>query len=199
MRDLSREMKQYQYVIYAIMISELSKIKGSTKLSSEQVRTLSLMETEMLNLVKKETDKYLRKVNVSLYYQSNTTYDIIIDVVVDGFYHKKGNTTRGYSGSMIRMTDGFKTKRYTTVTDFDYVNLKAQGYDVDKEWVYTYESKTMRQTHHSHDGVTSDDNGYFYIDGYKTIGPGHFGVPSQDYNCKCRVRLTNPKRIVDEL
>ena len=63
--------------------------------------------------------------------------------------------------------------------------LEEKGYIVIKSWLYTYEAKVPRPSHLAADGVVADDNGYFIIDGYKTKGPGLFGIASEDINCRC--------------
>lgn len=63
--------------------------------------------------------------------------------------------------------------------------LEERGYTVTKSWLYTYEAKVPRPSHLASDGMTADDEGYFIIDGYKTKGPGLFGIASEDINCRC--------------
>lgn len=63
--------------------------------------------------------------------------------------------------------------------------LEKKGYTVTKSWLYTFEAKVPRPSHLASDGMIADDNGYFIIDGYKTKGPGLFGIASEDINCRC--------------
>ena len=54
-----------------------------------------------------------------------------------------------------------------------------------RTWVYTYESKKPRPSHLQSNGLRENANGYFIIDGIKTLGPGLFHIASQDINCRC--------------
>ena len=191
MRELTKMMYDFEVVMYKALSDNLKSIIPVTQLTELQRLQLSELDEEIKNSVKKQTNDYLYQSNVSLYYTSDTNYDIISSVVIDRFYHKKGGTVRGYSGALLRMNKSYETKGRGLVTHFDYVNLKADGHNVKKEWVYTYESKTMRSSHHAHDGVTCDDNGYFIINGKQTLAPGLFGDPSEDFNCKCRIKLVD--------
>lgn len=137
-------------------------------------------------IIKKQFITYINKINVSLYYASSTNYDIIKSEVVGRFYRKDSNNVRGLSGQIVRTYTTEYTRTSSLLTDYDYINMP----NLEKQWVYTYESKTRRIHHHAHDGVVSV-NGNFIVDGLVTRGPGLFGVPSQDMNCRCRVKLVD--------
>ena len=67
-----------------------------------------------------------------------------------------------------------------------YDRLEGLGIDARKQWVATLDIRT-RDTHGHLDGTFSDDRGLFRSGGGSAEGPGLFGIPSEDINCRCRV------------
>lgn len=59
---------------------------------------------------------------------------------------------------------------------------------VDKIWVHNRANDPRPEHLHAH-GEKADKKGYFHIGGRKTKAPQHFGVPNQDINCHCTMRL----------
>lgn len=59
---------------------------------------------------------------------------------------------------------------------------------VKKIWVHNH-AKEPRLSHLYANGQVADKDGYFLIDGYKTKAPQHFGIPSEDINCHCTMKL----------
>ena len=59
---------------------------------------------------------------------------------------------------------------------------------VKKTWVHN-PSKNPRDSHVHADGQVADKKGYFKINGYKTLGPQHFGIANQDINCHCTLKI----------
>lgn len=175
------------------ILFELNKTKNpypSTRYTvGQEMRWLEL-EDKVKSSVDKVILDYKHKVTVSLYYTSDTRYDIIKDEIEGKFFSIKGGTVRGLSGSLLRMKDTWVRTGNSTNADNDFINLKTLGYKVRKRWVYTYESKTYRMSHNAHDGIESDEDGWFTINGKKTRAPRMFGDPAEDYNCKCNVALT---------
>lgn len=55
-----------------------------------------------------------------------------------------------------------------------------------KEWVATLDGVT-RDRHGALDGQVVEVDEEFEIDGYSALGPGQFGAPEMDINCRCRV------------
>lgn len=136
--------------------------------------------------IKKQVDDYNHRINVSLYYTTDTKYDIIVSEIGDRFYKKDSATIRGLAGAVLRIYRTETTRANSILVDYDYNNLPNK----EKEWVYTYESVNKRSHHLAHNGVMSEE-GEFIINGKKTKGPGLFGDPTEDINCKCRVRLVD--------
>lgn len=62
--------------------------------------------------------------------------------------------------------------------------LKDQNKDLKVVWRHD-DPEEPRQNHIDLDGTPADENGEWHTNGYSTKGPGQFGVPSEDINCKC--------------
>jgi len=67
-----------------------------------------------------------------------------------------------------------------------YDAAEELGVKARRRWVATLDGDT-RDTHAALDGQYADENGLFHIHGYSTEGPGLFGDPAEDINCRCRV------------
>ena len=61
------------------------------------------------------------------------------------------------------------------------------GIDVLKIWDATLDGRT-RPSHGNMDGKQADENGKFNFQGKLVDGPGMVGDPSEDINCRCRIR-----------
>ena len=68
---------------------------------------------------------------------------------------------------------------------------QERGVEMIKEWIYTFRSREPRETHIAADGQTVALNDKFTVGGKETDAPQHFGDPSEDINCKCRIRVTH--------
>ena len=67
-----------------------------------------------------------------------------------------------------------------------YDKLEDVGVKARKQWVATLDTRT-RDTHGQLDGQFADEDGLFHSSGATAEGPGLFGVPEEDINCRCRV------------
>lgn len=70
------------------------------------------------------------------------------------------------------------------VTQKGYQDAKELGINLKKKWVTAHDGRT-RHTHAALDGQIVDVDDEFEIDGHKTMGPGLFGIASEDINCRC--------------
>lgn len=61
---------------------------------------------------------------------------------------------------------------------------EKRGIVLKKHWLATIDSRT-RHNHGKLDGVQVDLDEQFEIDGYRGDGPGLFGAPEMDINCRC--------------
>lgn len=103
-----------------------------------------------------------------------------------GLVYSKNNVKRsGLVARAVRILRTELTKQRTESKLKAIEELRRQGYKIKRSWVYTWESKEPRREHVLADGQVEDDNGYFTVSGYKTKGPGLFGVLSEDINCRC--------------
>lgn len=92
--------------------------------------------------------------------------------------------TKGDAAKLLRTfrTEYTRTRTLAKLTAAE--ELKKEGFDIHRSWVYTYEAMKPRPAHVEAYGQI-DVNGYFIIDGYRTRGPGLFGRADQDINCRC--------------
>lgn len=110
-------------------------------------------------------------------YQTSQIDDII--------YYRKGKML---SGDVARLIKLYRTEstRLRTESKLDAIdNLRQLGFTVRRQWLYTWESIKPREEHVLSNGLSENAQGYFSINGYLTKGPGLFGVPSEDINCRC--------------
>lgn len=72
----------------------------------------------------------------------------------------------------------------------NYADARRIGVEVVDVWDAALDDRT-RDSHGALDGQKAQyENGqpYWYVNGYRTPGPGQSGVASEDINCRCRVR-----------
>lgn len=117
--------------------------------------------------------------------KNNSSLDVVNKKLKNLVYRKVYGKTKGDAVKTLRT---FRTEYTRTRTEAKLEaiqDLQEQGYKITRHWLYTFESKVPRPSHLASDGLAEDKNGYFMIDGYKTKGPGLFGVASEDINCRC--------------
>lgn len=99
-----------------------------------------------------------------------------------------------YKSKRIVRTEGARvssTAKLTSIRD----EIEA-GADLVKQWDSTLDGKT-RPTHAHLDGQWTEVNKPFKMDGYEVQGPGLFGDPGQDCNCRC-VLLCVPRWDIED-
>ena len=79
------------------------------------------------------------------------------------------------------------------ITEKNFYKSKAQleatkGMKTKKIWIHN-RAKDPRISHEYANGQVADKDGYFHIDGYKTLAPQNFGIASEDINCHCTMRI----------
>lgn len=89
-------------------------------------------------------------------------------------------------GRAIRIVRTESNRNYTEGHLQVYDSLPDMGIQARKQWVATLDTRT-RDTHGTLDGAFANDDGLFEIRGLTTEGPGLFGDPAEDINCRCRV------------
>ena len=76
--------------------------------------------------------------------------------------------------------------------------LRKLGINVRRRWLHTLSNASIvldenykpRQDHMDLNGVYEDRNGYFHTSLGSAKGPGLFGIPEEDINCRCDVDFT---------
>lgn len=97
----------------------------------------------------------------------------------------KDNFNRGLSDA-VRV---IRTETHRNMTQGHLAAYDAAtdaGVKMEKMWVATMDERT-RVSHAILDGQVADADGYFHVGGDKAQGPGLFGDPAQDINCRCVV------------
>lgn len=109
-------------------------------------------------------------------------------------YNKVYGKTKGDAAKTLRTFRTEYTRTRTQAKLEAIEEVKKHDYIVTRHWLYTFEAKVPRPSHLASDGLAENNEGYFIIDGYKTKGPGLFGVASEDINCRCdtEVYVTRP-------
>lgn len=114
-------------------------------------------------------------------YQTSEIDDII--------YYRKGKMLGGDVAKVLKLYRTEST-RLRTESKLDAIeNLKQLGFTIRRQWLYTWESVKPREEHVLSNGLSENAQGYFLINGYLTKGPGLFGVPSEDINCRCDTEI----------
>jgi hypothetical protein len=81
------------------------------------------------------------------------------------------------------------------ITEKLYYKSEAQlksikGLDVYKTWIYNFKAKESREAHlEANKQVIRGATAEFDIGGMSTQAPQHFGLPSEDINCHCTMRI----------
>lgn len=104
-------------------------------------------------------------------------------------YNKNIQNVGGEAGRLIRIhrTENTRVRSHAKLHGIE--QLQKRNFKVTREWVYTYESKVPRQHHLESTGQKADERGYFTINGLTTEGPGLFGLPEEDINCRCSTKI----------
>jgi len=97
-----------------------------------------------------------------------------------------------YNNAMrIVRTEGHRIQ--AEATQKGYEDAKVLGIHLRKEWVASIDGRT-RHDHAKLNGQTVEIDEKFEVNGHKTMGPGLFGIPEEDINCRC----TTVEVLVDE-
>ena len=124
---------------------------------------------------------------------SKTTADTIENIVKKGMTEgltitdiaERVKTSRSFSKSrsiMIARTESTKAANRAAVAAYNEAN--DLGIEVMKEWLSSQDGN-VRDSHMDLDGTVIGVNEEFEADGAFGLGPGSFGVASEDINCRC--------------
>lgn len=117
--------------------------------------------------------------------ENNEDLTIINKRIKNLVYNKVYGKTKGDGAKTLRTFRTEYTRTRTQAKLEAIQEIEKDGYTATRHWLYTFESKTPRPSHLASDGLAENEQGYFIIDGYKTKGPGLFGIASEDINCRC--------------
>lgn len=96
------------------------------------------------------------------------------------------DTVNATYNQAIRIVRTESTRNYTQGHLEVYDKLAGLGIKARKRWVATLDTRT-RDSHGILDGEYADNDGLFHVHGASAEGPGLFGIPEEDINCRCRV------------
>ena len=85
---------------------------------------------------------------------------------------------------MIARTEATKSQTQGQLAAYDYAESK--GVDVTTIWISTIDGRT-RPEHVDLDGTSPAPDGLFHVAGDEGEGPGLFGTPGMNINCRCRL------------
>ena len=175
--DVRESMKEnfIDSLLLAGLISELhiSPLSITNKVVGKNITQMLVEHRSLLK----------RQIYSQLYDFVETGYQI--EKIDDIIYNRKGQLLSGDISKTLRLYRTESTRLRTEAKLEAVEAIKQSGYSVYRQWLYTWESITPRQHHVDANGLREDSNGYFSINGYRTKGPGLFGVPSEDINCRC--------------
>ncbi|MEK4030806.1 phage minor head protein [Pseudobacillus sp. FSL P4-0506] len=73
---------------------------------------------------------------------------------------------------------------------------KKKGVRIQTQWCALRDART-RPSHRYLHGQKSDEEGYFYVAGARARAPRLFGMPSEDCNCRCYLKIISISDSVD--
>lgn len=86
----------------------------------------------------------------------------------------------------IRIVRTESARNYTNGNLQTHEDVIEAGVISSVQWVATLDQRT-RSDHGQLDGQLADKDGLFHIHGLSTVGPGMFGDPAEDINCRCKI------------
>lgn len=91
----------------------------------------------------------------------------------------------GYSDAVrVLRTESTRNATQGMLQTFD--DAEKAGVEIQKVWIAALDDRT-RDAHADLDEKYADKDGLFHSGGYSAEGPGLFGVPELDINCRCTV------------
>lgn len=126
-------------------------------------------------------------------YMSNIRQEITQGLIQGKSYPKiakaitqRTEITAGNSLRIVR-TEAHRVQSAARLVGFEKAG--KIGIETRRIWVATKDSRT-RDTHRSMDGDEANKEGLFKSpSGHTTTAPGMFGIPEEDINCRCRLKL----------
>ena len=161
---------QGQGVPLAFPISENQVVKAilhDTKLSVRLYDRLELDIDKLKRLISTELTRGIAQ---------NQHYSEIAKKI-----HKNAGVTRR-KAMVIARTEGHRINEQAREDLRE--KAKKAGADIVKQWDSTLDSRT-RPTHVKLNGQIRELDEFFEVDGKKALKPSHFGIASEDINCRC--------------
>ena len=181
--------KSTETMIYTnIFINGLKKAKNISKTMISEKEWNKIIDKTVKDREKRIKIKQVIKGNANLLNKR------VQQTVKNGY--KNGKSYVQIQKELQRQFGYSKAKaKSIAITERNYYKSSAQleaiarcSEYVKKTWVHN-PSKNPRDSHVHADGQVADKKGYFKINGYKTLGPQHFGIANQDINCHCTLKI----------
>lgn len=159
---------------------------------------LYFTDDKIENMIKTQLDNRQKIVNFNSIIRGNAKKlnKRVNKIVLKGL---KEGKTQGQIANILQKQMKFDKNRAkmiaTTETNFYKTDAILQasresGEIVRKTWRHSNLSKEPRQSHIEANGQTVyGADAKFYVGGYFTTAPQHFGIPSQDINCRCYLEI----------
>lgn len=87
----------------------------------------------------------------------------------------------------LAITDGHRVREEAKIAAG--TDAERLGYTVTKTWI-SMDDEKVRDTHFFLDRTTIGINEYFHTANGQALGPGQFGIASEDCNCRCHLQVT---------
>jgi hypothetical protein len=217
-KQIKENFKKILTVITALWIANLSFVENASKnVISESYAFYNLVKKGTLNItvkmikeVSKETitvQKWNKIINDSLIKREKkikikqvlngnikTLNKQLQEIIVNGY---KTGKTKPQIAKQINQQLGHNMNKAKSIalTEINFHKSEAQleateGLKISKTWIHNRQAKEPRETHIKANGKTViGRDSYFNVGGKKTKAPQHFGIPSEDINCHCTMRI----------
>ena len=144
---------------------------------------------EQTNIVKLQTIARIKQILMKGAMSDSSVQSIGLQMR-NMLYNKTRYSVSGSAGRINRIyrTELTRTRTLAKLASQNIIE-NNENVTVIKKWKYTYEAKVPRMHHVASNGQIADEKGYFTILGLRTKGPGLFGLPEEDINCRCDTEL----------
>lgn len=146
------------------------------------------------NLIDKQFNKLSQTIQSQILNALNTKDTVDIENTLKELL-VKDNSTKSIVNNLMRIYRTENVQMRSRVKLDIQSELEEQGIYVKRKWLHTLsnssntisETYKPREDHISLNGQVEDGQGYFYTKNGASKGPGLFGLPEEDINCRCDV------------
>jgi len=190
----NKKVEASTYAFYNIIKSRgIGKITVAeiTKVSKDTMSSIKWNKIINASLLKRENAIKIKQVmrgNVSILNKQ------LQKAIITGY---KTGKTKPQIAKQISEVMGYNQKKAKSIalTEINYHKSEAQiqateGLNITKTWIHNAGAKEPRESHMNANGQTvRGREAYFNVGGKETQAPQHFGIASEDINCRCTMRI----------